>query len=128
MKVTNLQAGAPRVVPAAAVVAAPEAVFVEDADERRLQLRELTILEENDVIIAAGSHGDNIRTLNRVLLAARVAGITHKGDEDPIGMPIPKTEDQYREMMLLVGRAGINAVADYLSPDDDKAKTQKAKN
>jgi hypothetical protein len=122
---------APPVAPVPArpqVAALPRGVeLITDDDGRKLQLRELTLLEESDVIIASGAHGENQRTLNRALLCARVAAITDQ-DGDPVGIPVPKTPEHYKRMMTLVGRAGINAVVAHLMPDDDEAASSEIDN
>lgn len=114
--------------PAPVAVPAPSAEFLTDSLGRKLQLRELSILDEQDVIVSAGPHGDNNRTLGRALLAARIAAIVGTSPDDVEGIPIPRTHEHYRRMMAKVGREGIEAVFAHLAgtvdDEGDAAQTE----
>lgn len=95
----------------AARVAPTDGVLVDDTG-RRLKLRELTILQEMDLIEIAGpSRSENGAWMFNALLAARVADI----DGQPV--PFPKNEINLRTMLQRVSRDGIRAVRQHLLPD-----------
>lgn len=78
---------------------------VTDSKGRKLLLRELTLLEEQDLIAAMGiEHSSNQFVLTRSLFAARVAEI----DGERVTFPVTKT--LYRAMLQRVGHEGLEAV------------------
>jgi hypothetical protein len=86
------------------------AEFVIDARGRRLQLRTLSIVEEQDALVAMGVHADSGIARARALLAMQIASI------DDMGMPIPKNDRQYRAMLQQVGHEGVDAVFSHRRP------------
>ena len=99
----------PATAPAAPVVL-PDGLIV-DARGRRLKLRELTLLQELDLMAVAG---DN-RASNRiwwvhVYNAAKVAEI------DGIPMPFPTSDQEMRAMIARVEADGVAAVLAHLNP------------
>ena len=87
-----------------------------DGKGRRLKLRELTILQELDLMDIAG----DTRTMNRVWwvnvsTAAKVEFI------DGMPVPFPTTLPELRAMLARVDRDGIAAVLDHLSSPEENA-------
>jgi hypothetical protein len=83
---------------------------VVDAKGRKLRFRQLTLLQETDLIMAMGKHAENQLLLGRALLAAQVASIN--GDE----VDLPQGEREYRAMLQRVERDGISAVVARNAP------------
>lgn len=86
-----------------------------DSKGRKITLRELTLLEEQDLMAAMPeSHCRNALVLGRALLAARVATINGE-DQD-----VPITPAQYRAMLHAVGKEGLDVISASLISSDDK--------
>jgi hypothetical protein len=96
--------------------------WVLDAKSRRLTLRELDIMEEQEMI---GIVGDplclNRLYMGRILTMARVAEID--GDR----VDVPKTGRELIVMMKRVDRHGMNAVAEFEKTEDDSTVAQAKK-
>jgi hypothetical protein len=110
MKAGNLREGHPAASPALTPAQAVEPGVIIDGDRRQLRLREPTLLEEQDTLVAMGSHADSPAALRRAFYALRVAAI----DGEPI--MVPRSNTLYRVMMQSVGHAGIIAVINHLTP------------
>ena len=95
--------------PPRAASASPGVII--DAKGRKLTLRELTLLEEQDLLgVMPKDHIETSLTLGRALMAARVATI----DGEPCEVPITKL--QYRSMLQQVGKEGLAAVIEATLP------------
>lgn len=82
----------------------PEKTIV-DSLNRKLVLRELSMLEEQDYLTALGPDVcTNQLVLGRAMIMARIASI------DGVPIPVPRNNMQYRAMIGLVGREGTAAV------------------
>lgn len=102
---------------------------VTDARGRKLKLRELSLLNEVDLLASMPpAHAAQPMVLGRAMLAARVEWI----DDEPIAIPVNAI--QYRSMMQTVGREGIAAVigATMMASDEGEpgqnTETELAKN
>jgi hypothetical protein len=117
-------AASPRTQEAPAAPSPGDGTIV-DAKGRKLTLRELTLLEEQDMMAAMPeSHCQNRLVLGRALLVAQVATI----NGDPVDVPL--TPAQYRAMLHQVGKESLEAVSLALaarSAGEDEVK-DKAKN
>ncbi|HEY1504106.1 MAG TPA: hypothetical protein VGF92_07390 [Stellaceae bacterium] len=92
----------------------PAAQTVVDSLGRKLTLRELSLLQETDLIVAMPPpHANNSMALGRALLAARVASIDGEPMDIPLGAP------SYRAMLQQVGKEGLTAVIIAVTPADE---------
>lgn len=99
--------------PASAAPASAAPAAIVDAAGRRLVLRELSLLQEQDLLAAMGpDHAGNSLTLSRALLAARVAEI------DGRAVPVPTSNPLYRAMLQQVGKDGLAAVVATMTPPE----------
>jgi hypothetical protein len=120
-KVTLHEEGAAPQPEKPAAPAAPGEVT--DARGRRLRLREMTLLQEQDLIVAMGAHAESEQALRRAFLAARVADI------DGNAVEVPMTNRIYRAMMDRVGKEGLAAVVEsILAEQQETDETALAKN
>lgn len=112
-------------MPTASPVLDPAAPMI-DAKGRRLVLRDLTLLEEQDLIAAMpANHSAQQLVLGRALMAARVASIDGERSE------IPLSALQYRAMLQRVGKEGLAVVYGTLpkaTDGDDRDTVELAKN
>jgi hypothetical protein len=98
----------PAVPPAPGDVAGGPEILI-DSKGRKIKLRELTLLEEQDVIAAMPpNHSAQSLVLGRSLMAARVASI------DGVDCFIPISTIQYRAMLGHIGKEGLAAVIESL--------------
>ncbi|TAL01844.1 MAG: hypothetical protein EPO08_09140 [Rhodospirillaceae bacterium] len=86
---------------------------ITDAKGRKLKLRELTLLEEQDLLVAMGlEHSNNALVLGRAFMAARIAEI------DGAPVLVPTNHIDYRALLQRVGKDGLAAVlAATATPD-----------
>lgn len=108
MKASNIREGA--AAPEETAAAPTRAAVITDRLGRRLALRELGLIEEQDIIVAMGPHSQNEVALRRGMYAAQIAMV----DDQPIA--VPTTYRLYRAMMQLVRIEGVVAVMEHFAP------------
>ncbi|HZT90270.1 MAG TPA: hypothetical protein VFA12_20185 [Stellaceae bacterium] len=122
--------GTPEPEPIAVAPVAPEAPtprpkitpdgLLIDEKGRRLRLRELSYLDELDLLELAGARTENGSWMVQLVLAARVAEI------DGAKVPFPRNGVQLRSMFQMVDRSGVRAVREHLESQIDNADSDEA--
>ena len=81
-----------------------------DAKGRNLRVVKLTILEELDLLEAAGQASEVRRWMMMATMTATVREI------DGVPRPFPRTKDEVRKHVAAVGDEGLKAVIEWLNP------------
>ena len=90
----------------------PDGTYVVTDDKgRQLHVRSLTLLEEMDLIEAAGTPAPPDRWMNIAIFAACIRNI------DGLPLLVPTKRNQIRAQVQRVGAEGIRAVAKALAPE-----------
>ena len=87
-----------------------DTVTIKDRDGRVLHVKQLSMMDEMDLVEAAGAAGENRRWMMMATICATVRQI---GD---VPCPFPRTKDAVRQHCQLVDNAGLEAAMEWLTP------------
>lgn len=106
--------------PAPAGSSSIQGVIVTDSKGRKLTLKELSLVDELDLIAAAGPHASLDRYIQLISLVACVTAID--------GVPLPGCHNsiQLRGNVTRVGRDGVNAVVAHLAAQRGEGSSNEA--